>query len=88
MGTGIIPFQATNYLVTAVGCTANCGGLLQQGFAIYFIVDSFGNVLKTQIFNHGLKNKFMDIGPKHDGGLLSSVLLAGAGISPTKIFGC
>lgn len=70
MGTDIIPFQATNYLITAVSCTANCGGLLHQGFAIYFVIDSFGNVLKTQIFNHGPKNKFTDIGPTHDVGAI------------------
>ncbi len=70
MGTGIISFQNTNYLITSVSCTANCGGLLQQGFATYFVIDSLGEVLKTVSFNQGLKNKFLDVAATHDGGAI------------------
>ncbi|MGQ9820170.1 MAG: T9SS type A sorting domain-containing protein [Candidatus Kapaibacteriales bacterium] len=70
MGTSIIPFQNNKFLISAVTCTANCGGLNQQGFATYFIIDSAGTILSTKTFNQGQKNKFYAINPTSDGGAI------------------
>ncbi|MBC7262107.1 MAG: hypothetical protein H5T63_08840 [Chloroflexi bacterium] len=68
MGTSIMPFQGDKFIITAVACTANCGGLNQQGFASYFVIDSAGNILKTKTFTDGPKNKFLKISPTSDSG--------------------
>jgi len=70
MGTDIIPFQNNKYLITAVSCTANCGGLFQQGFSTYILIDSEGNILKTKIFKEGKKNKFIHLVSTADGGAI------------------
>ena len=68
MGTSIIPFQNDRFIITTVTCTANCGGLNQQGYAGYLVVDSAGNILKTQTFTEGPKNKLLKVRPTNDGG--------------------
>jgi len=68
MGTWILPFQSGKYIITAVTCTAACGGLNQQGFATYLVIDAAGNVQKTKTFAEGPKNKFRKIKPTLDGG--------------------
>lgn len=68
MGTSIMPFQHNRILITAVTCTANCGGLLQQGYASYHVMDSAGNILKSETFAEGPKNIFHKIKPTSDGG--------------------
>ncbi len=68
LGTSIIPLQGNRFLAATVTCTANCGGLLQQGFATYMVLDSAGNILKTRTFADGPKNKFLAARPTADGG--------------------
>ncbi len=68
MGTSLIPYQKDRYILTAVTCTANCGGLNQQGYASYLVTDANGNILKRQTFDEGSKNKFLKIKPTGDGG--------------------
>jgi hypothetical protein len=70
MGTDIIPFQNNKYLITAVSCTANCGGMFQQGFSTYIVIDAEGNILKTKTFKEGKKNKFIRVAPTLDGGAI------------------
>lgn len=69
-GTSIIPFQNDKFIVTAVSCTAGCGGMFQKGVSAYLVIDSAGNVLKTVTFKQGPKNKFHKIIPAKDGGVL------------------
>jgi len=68
MGTSLAPFQNDRYILTAVTCTANCGGLNQQGYASYLVTDANGNILKRKTFDEGPKNKFLKIKPTRDGG--------------------
>ncbi len=68
MGVSLAPFQKDRFIIAAVSCTANCGGLLQQGQASYFVVDSAGNILKSVTFAEGPKNKFLKVKPTSDGG--------------------
>ncbi|MDZ7377265.1 MAG: T9SS type A sorting domain-containing protein, partial [candidate division KSB1 bacterium] len=70
MATGIIPFRNNQFLIAAVSCTDDCGGMFQQGFATYFVIDSVGNTLKSINFAEGPKNKFSDTYPTADGGAI------------------
>lgn len=70
MGTSIIPFHNGHHVITAVSCTGYCGALLQQGSAAYFVADSVGNVLKTNSFARGPKNKLTKAKPTSDGGAI------------------
>lgn len=68
MGTSIAAFARDQFILTAVACTGNCGGLLQQGFARYMVIDAAGNILKSETFSQGLKNKFLKVKATRDGG--------------------
>ncbi|MDH7515861.1 MAG: hypothetical protein QHI48_08315, partial [Bacteroidota bacterium] len=70
MGTAVLPRPDGTYLVTAVCCTANCGGMLQEGFSVLFLADSVGNILSLEKFDVGPKNKLMSISASPDGGIL------------------
>ncbi|MGC8916735.1 MAG: hypothetical protein ACP5NF_07135 [Thermoanaerobaculum sp.] len=68
-GTSLIPWGPDRFILTAQSCTANCRDLLTpKVLATYLVVDANGDILKTQIFNEGPKNKFAKIKPTHDGG--------------------
>lgn len=68
MGTSIVPFRLDQFVVSAVSCTHDCGGLLQQGFAAYLVVDSAGSALRTERFTEGPKNKLLKARHVRDGG--------------------
>jgi hypothetical protein len=70
MATGIIHFKNNQYLLTAVSITADGGGIFQQGFATYLVIDSAGTVLKTRTFAESPKNKFLDVSPTDNGGAI------------------
>lgn len=57
-GNCIIPFGSNQWLLTVVSCTANCGGLWQQEYAGFLIVDFTGAVVKSVSFAEGQKNIF------------------------------
>ncbi|MGC8826683.1 MAG: hypothetical protein ACP5TV_06745, partial [Anaerolineae bacterium] len=68
-GSSLIAWGADRYILTAKSCTANCRDLLTpQLFATYLVMDANGDILKTQTFNEGPKNKFDKIRPTRDGG--------------------
>jgi hypothetical protein len=69
-GAGIIPFHSGGYLIAAHSCVAHCGGLLQENFCSYFLVDSAGNVLKRRVFDRGRKNTFSQVATTTDGGAI------------------
>jgi hypothetical protein len=74
-GTSLISWGSDRYILTAKSCTANCRDLLTpQLFATYLVIDAKGDILKTQTFNEGPKNKFDKIKPTRDGG---SVIVGG-----------
>lgn len=68
MGTSIAAFSGDRFILTAVACTGNCGGLLQQGFASYMVIDPAGNILGSETFSQGPKNKFFKVKATRDGG--------------------
>jgi len=68
MGTSIAAFAHGRFILTAVACTGNCGGLFQQGFASYMVIDAAGNMLKSETFNQGPKNKFLKVKATNDRG--------------------
>jgi len=67
-GAYIAPIGYENFIFIANTCTKNYGGLFQQGFATYIVIDQKGNILKKRTFNKGPKNKFIRIKPTSDGG--------------------
>jgi|YelNatPaOPRAMG01_1025707.scaffolds.fasta_scaffold78263_1 hypothetical protein len=67
-GVSIAPIGNENFIFIANTYTKNYGGLFQQSFANYVVIDQKGNILKKQIFNKGPKNKFTRIKPTIDGG--------------------
>lgn len=68
MGTSITSFASDKFILTAVTCTANCGGLNQQGYASYIVIDSAGNILRSETFKERQKNKFFKVKSTNDGG--------------------
>lgn len=70
MGTSIEKLSENRFIISAVSCTANCGGLLQQGFASYFVVDADGNMIFSRKFTEGKKNKFLKVRSTSDGGAI------------------
>jgi len=59
----------TKYILTANTCTADCRSILTpQVSTSYLVLDTEGNVLKSQSFTESPKNKFDEIKPTRDGG--------------------
>ncbi|MGB9721883.1 MAG: T9SS type A sorting domain-containing protein [bacterium] len=73
-GSGIIPFQNGNYLITTFSVTDSLQVgpwfIAYMGFASYFVIDSSGNVLKLVVLDEDSLTQFADIRPTSDGGAI------------------
>jgi hypothetical protein len=70
-GTSLIAWGSDRYILTANTCTADCRSILTPHvFTSYLVLDAEGNVLKSQSFTEGPKNKFGKIKPTRDGGAI------------------
>jgi len=68
-GTSLTVWGSDRYILTANTCTADCRSVLTpQVFTSYLVLDAEGNVLKSQSFTEGPKNRFGEIKPTRDGG--------------------
>ena len=68
-GTSLISWGTDRYIITADTCTSDCRSVsTPHVFTSYLVIDADGNILKTQTFNEGPKNKFGTIKPTRDGG--------------------
>ncbi len=72
MGTGIIPFQTNNYLVTVFSQTGTWGGPTfdKMGFASFFVVNSNGDTIKVVRFREDSLTSFAYVKQTSDGGAI------------------
>ncbi len=69
MGTGIIPFQNNNYLVTTFSKTGSIG-TSDCGFASYLVINANGDTLKVRRFREDSLTSFAYIKPTNEGGAI------------------